>query len=61
MGFIGYIILIIVIIAGLKENGFFDRHRRYNEDVEKKEKRPSIFIEFVKAKYKKYCPKIEWD
>lgn len=27
----------------------------------KKEKRPSIIVEFIKAKYNKYCPRIEWD
>jgi apolipoprotein N-acyltransferase len=28
---------------------------------EPKEKQPSIVVEFVKAKYNKYCPKIDWD
>lgn len=26
-----------------------------------KEKRPSIIVEFIKAKYNKYCPKINWN
>ena len=25
------------------------------------EKKPSIVIEFVKAKYNKYCPQIDWE
>lgn len=27
----------------------------------KREKKPSIIIEFIKAKYYKYCPKIDWE
>lgn len=27
----------------------------------KKEKKPSIIKEFVKAKYNRYCPKIDWE
>src|SRR5688572_21873594 len=28
--------------------------------VESKKKEPSILVEFIKAKYNKYCPKITW-
>lgn len=28
---------------------------------EPKEKKPNIIVEFVKAKYGKYCPKIDWE
>ena len=24
-------------------------------------KRPNIILEFIKAKYNKYCPKIDWN
>ena len=39
---------------------------KYDEDgyriwPEPKEKKPSIIVEFVKAKYNKYCPKIDWE
>lgn len=36
------------------ENGF----RIYREP---KEKKPNLIVEFVKAKYGKYCPKIDWE
>lgn len=32
----------------------------YRIQPEPKEKKPSIVVEFVKAKYNKYCPKIDW-
>ena len=42
-----------------------NRHVRYDEDGYRiwepvKEKEPNIIKEFVKAKYNKYCPKIDW-
>lgn len=46
------ICLIRRIIKGMKKE---------HEGVEKKEKQPSVVIEFIKAKYNKYCPKIDWD
>ena len=43
-----------------------NRHIRYDEDgyriwQEPKQKQPSIILEFIKASYNKYCPKIDWD
>jgi hypothetical protein len=40
-------------------------HRYYGYDSEgnkiyHKEKKPNILAEFIKAKYNKYCPKIDW-
>jgi hypothetical protein len=32
-----------------------------NPDYAPYEKRSNIFIEFIKAKYNKYCPKIDWN
>ena len=42
-----------------------NRRIKYDEDgyriwEEPKEKQPSIITEFIKAKYNKYCPKIDW-
>ena len=31
-----------------------------NPDYVPYEEKPNIFIEFIKAKYNKYCPKIDW-
>jgi hypothetical protein len=47
------------------------RDRRYQKRLEerwdengnyvpRKEDKPNIIIEFVKAKYNRYCPKITW-
>jgi hypothetical protein len=43
-----------------------DSKIRYDEDgyriwTKPEEKQPSIITEFVKAKYNKYCPKIDWE
>lgn len=32
-----------------------------NPDYLPHEEKPNIIIEFIKAKYNKYCPKIEWN
>jgi hypothetical protein len=32
-----------------------------NPNYEPYEKKPNIIIEFIKAKYNRYCPKIEWN
>jgi hypothetical protein len=44
----------------------YRRKIKYNEDGyriwdEPTEKHPSIIKEFIKAKYNKYCPKIDWN
>ena len=41
------------------------RQKRYDEDGNYlpyggEPKKQNIFIEFIKAKYNKYCPKIDW-
>jgi hypothetical protein len=42
-----------------------NRHVKYDDNGRRiwepvKEKEPSIIVEFLKAKYNKYCPKIDW-
>lgn len=34
--------------------------KKSREKSKSKEKSPNIFKEFIKAKYNKYCPKIDW-
>jgi hypothetical protein len=44
------------------ERGF--RYYGYDSEGHRiyyKEKKPNILAEFIKAKYNKYCPKIEWN
>lgn len=66
--FIGFIVLIGFIIVGIaylieqiKENR---QRTKYSNDEEGRliiiEKKPNLIIEFIKAKYNKHCPKIEW-
>ena len=53
----------------IKEGGklYDERGRRYygydseGYRIYYKEKKPNILAEFIKAKYNKYCPKIEWN
>jgi hypothetical protein len=67
-GFIGWGVTIIFSVAGLfkwTKEKLENRHIKYDEDGYRiwdpvKEKQPSIIKEFVKAKYNKYCPKIDW-
>ena len=40
------------VYYGLDENG----HKIYHPKP-----KPNILVEFIKAKYNKYCPKIDWD
>jgi len=68
-GFIGWGIAIVFGAAGLfkwTKEKLENRHIKYDEDGYRiwepvKEKQPSIIKEFVKAKYNKYCPKIDWN
>ena len=39
------------------ENGDYIR----NPDYVQYEEKPNIIVEFIKAKYHKYCPKIDWE
>ncbi len=54
-GITGYGVLIIVLIS----LGIIKIQKRMSRRV--REKRPNIIAEFVKAKYNKYCPTIEWE
>lgn len=54
---IGIIITIVVLIKKYYDN---KRYISYRNDEEEKEKQPNIFVAFIKAKYNKYCPKIDW-
>ena len=68
-GALGWLVAIIFggieLYKVLKEK-WENRGIKYDEDGyriwdEPREKQPSIIAEFVKAKYNKYCPKIDWN
>lgn len=52
-----YVILFVIFLVGKIKDS--TKHKR-NIKFKIKEKRPSIVKEFIKAKYNKYCPRIEW-
>lgn len=67
----GIMIWVIVICVGVYEgvNALVKHIKqsriKYDKDgyriyPEAKEKKPNLIIEFVRAKYGKYCPKIDW-
>lgn len=67
-GGIGWLISIVIgaieLFKWAKEK-WENRHVRYDKDGYRiwtpvEPKQPSIIVEFVKAKYNKYCPKIDW-
>ncbi len=67
-GLVGWVLSIVIgALEGYKalKDWNYKRKIKYTEKGyriwdEPKEKQPSILIEFVKAKYNKYCPKIDW-
>ena len=60
-GVIGYVILVI-ILGFLIQEWYKSRPKKIKQGVGKiyKEPKPNILVEFIKAKYNRYCPKIEW-
>jgi uncharacterized membrane protein len=54
-GGIGWFLVLIGIAYGIEQK---IRERRKGKQ---KQKRPNIFVEYIKAKKNKYCPIIEWE
>jgi hypothetical protein len=56
---------IILLFKELKERRKLKRmESRYDENgnyLPTEEPKPNIIVEFIKAKYNKYCPKIDWE
>ena len=66
-GLLWVISIVIGIIEGTKALNEWNQRRKikYDEDGyriwdEPKEEKTYLVVEFVKAKYNKYCPKIDW-
>ena len=61
-GIVGWGLAVAFFIFVLHEEGYFERKRKHKPPTykEPKEAKPNILIEFIKAKYNKYCPKINW-
>jgi hypothetical protein len=49
------------LIEYIKESRIPRDENGYRIYPEYKEKKPNLIVEFVKAKYGKYCPKIDWE
>ena len=62
--FVALVGSIVFLISELKERRRQKRmESRYDENgnyLPNEEPKPNILVEFVKAKYNKYCPKIDW-
>lgn len=62
--FVALVGSIVFLISELKERRRQKRmESRYDENgnyLPTEEEKPNILVEFVKAKYNKYCPKIDW-
>lgn len=54
---VGLLIPITYIIKKIRE----PKPKTTVDDILPKEKKPNIVVEFVKAKYNRYCPKIDWN
>jgi hypothetical protein len=39
----------------------WNREREFRNPVKEKKPRVNLVSEFIKAKYNKYCPKIDWE
>ncbi len=57
--------IVIGVIEGVKELKEWNCKIEYDENGwriwgEPKEQKTYLVVEFVKAKYNKYCPKIDW-
>jgi hypothetical protein len=70
MVFIGCVLWLISIIIGIHSGIEYLREKWRNRcykkmhngiDKKPKENQSNIIVEFVKASYNKYCPKIEWN
>jgi hypothetical protein len=57
---LGIVFLIIHLITSIS-NKIKYRRNLINDDDDDNEKKPNIVIEFIKAKYNNYCPKIDWE
>ena len=53
--------ILAVIIIGLILNYYDEKRIKSPKNTHLVEKKPNVFIEFIKAKKNKYCPKIEWE
>lgn len=69
IGLLTGMILIIILICHIikyfvisyREKRRIKRWAEHNKgELELKEPKPNIFIEFIKATYNKYCPNITW-
>jgi hypothetical protein len=63
---VGFCVWVSVLVIGILY--FFDylrekalERKRKKIYKERKENRPNIIVEMVKATYYKYCPKIDWN
>jgi hypothetical protein len=61
-GNIGLLVIGLVNLWEYIEDKIYDARykRKYNKLRTKEANKPSLIVEFIKATYNKYCPKIDW-
>jgi hypothetical protein len=61
-GNIGLLVIGLVNLWEYIEDKIYDARykRKYNKLRTKEANKPSLIVEFIKAIYNKYCPKIDW-
>jgi len=52
--------IIHLFLFGVAMFSLFDHIKTSMSSKKEEEKTPNLIVEFVKAKYNKYCPQIEW-
>jgi len=58
---VGIYYLFVWIVNSIKDKILYTKNEEGRKVYrEKRESRPNIVIEFIKAKYKNYCPRVEW-
>lgn len=57
----GLIVNAFILITCMVLWIIFNRQKDKPEKSMEEEKRPNLLVEFIKAKYNRYCPKIDWE
>jgi protein-S-isoprenylcysteine O-methyltransferase Ste14 len=56
----GIVYFVVILFGSIFLLEYMKDHEITNWWKQSKNKKPNIIVEFIKAKYKKYCPQINW-
>lgn len=60
LAILGFLKLAEYLLEKISDAVHYRRYKNYKKKHLKQADEPSVIIEFVKARYNKYCPKIDW-